>query len=69
MDDILPYINKIVKEQFNQDITVEWSRPDPKVGDWATNAALQLAKPLGKKPRDIAETIAGKLRENLSIYD
>ena len=69
MDDILPYIDKIVKEQFNQDISVECSRPDPKFGDLATNVALQLAKPLGKKPRDIAETIAGKLRENENIAD
>ncbi len=69
MDDILPYIDKIVKEQFNQDITVEWSRPDPKFGDLATNVALQLAKPLGKNPRDIAETIAEKLRENENIAD
>ena len=26
-------------------------------GDWATNAALALAKPLGKKPRDVAEAL------------
>ena len=30
---------------------------------------MQLAKPLGKKPRDIAETIAEKLRENENIAD
>ena len=69
MDDILPYIDKIVKEQFNQDISVECSRPDPKFGDLATNVALQLAGSLGKNPREIAETIAGKLRENENIAD
>ena len=69
MNDILLCIAKIIKEQFNQDISVECSRPDPKFGDLATNVALQLAKPLGKKPRDIAETIAGKLRENENIAD
>jgi arginyl-tRNA synthetase len=31
-------------------------------GDMATNAAMVLAKPAGKKPRDLAEAIAGKLR-------
>ena len=62
MNDILLCIAKIIKEQFNQDISVECSRPDPKFGDLATNVALQLAKPLGKKPRDIAEQIAEKLR-------
>jgi len=30
-------------------------------GDMATNAAMVLAKPAGKKPRDIAEAIAAKL--------
>lgn len=69
MNDILLCIARIIKEQFNQDISVECSRPDPKFGDLATNVALQLAKPLGKKPRDIAETIAGKLRENENIAD
>jgi arginyl-tRNA synthetase len=31
-------------------------------GDMATNAAMVLAKPAGKKPRELAEAIAGKLR-------
>jgi len=34
---------------------------DPAHGDMATNAAMVLAKPAGQKPRDIAETLAGKL--------
>ena len=62
MNDILLCIAKIIKEQFNQDISVECSRPDPKFGDLATNVALQLAKPLGKNPHEIAEQIAEKLR-------
>jgi arginyl-tRNA synthetase len=32
-------------------------------GDYATNAALQLAKPAGRPPREVAETIAARLRE------
>ncbi len=32
-------------------------------GDMATNAAIVLAKPAKMKPRDIAETLAGKLAE------
>src|SRR5690242_21283940 len=31
-------------------------------GDMATNAAMVLAKPAGKKPRELAEAIAAKLR-------
>jgi arginyl-tRNA synthetase len=33
-------------------------------GDMATNAAMVLAKDAGKKPRDLAEAIAGKLRSD-----
>lgn len=39
------------------------NRPDPQFGDFATNIALQLAKPLDKNPREVAEKVAGKLRE------
>lgn len=31
-------------------------------GDWSTNVALQLAKAAGRKPREVAEGIAGALR-------
>jgi len=42
-------------------IVVEPPR-DPTHGDMATNAAMVLAKDAGKKPRDVAEGIAAKLR-------
>ncbi|MFF4339770.1 arginine--tRNA ligase [Kitasatospora sp. NPDC001540] len=32
-------------------------------GDYATNVALQLAKPAGRPPRAVAEILAGRLRE------
>jgi arginyl-tRNA synthetase len=35
---------------------------DPSHGDMATNAAMVLAKDAGKKPRELAENIAAKLR-------
>ena len=56
-------ISQIVKQLFDQDISVQLTRPDPKFGDFATNVALQLAKPLGKNPREIAEMIAENLRK------
>jgi len=34
---------------------------DPSFGDWATNLAMMLAKPLGRKPREIAEQLIGTL--------
>jgi len=37
---------------------------DPAHGDMATNAAMVLAKDAGKKPRDLAEAIAAKLRDD-----
>src|ERR1700704_3559235 len=33
-------------------------------GDMATNAAMVLAKDAGKKPRELAEALAGKLRHD-----
>jgi arginyl-tRNA synthetase len=41
-------------------VTVEPPR-DPAHGDMATNAAMVLAKPAGRKPRDIAEALAADL--------
>lgn len=53
-----------VKSLFDRKIDIELTRPDAKFGDYATNAALQLAKPLGENPRHIAEKIAEKLRSH-----
>jgi arginyl-tRNA synthetase len=53
----------VIRELFNVEKDVVLTRPEPQFGDYATNIALQLAKPLGKNPRDIAEEIAAKLRE------
>jgi arginyl-tRNA synthetase len=35
---------------------------DPQFGEWATNAAMTLAKPLGKKPRDIAAALIAEMK-------
>lgn len=56
-------IAKLVKDVFGVDVDVKLSRPDPQFGDYATNVAMQLAKPLGKNPREIADELADKLRE------
>ena len=40
------------------DVTPLLERPrDPAFGDWATNLAMTLAKPLGRKPRDLAQQL------------
>jgi arginyl-tRNA synthetase len=38
-------------------------------GDYATNAALQLAKPAGRPPREVADIIAARLRTASAIDD
>lgn len=52
----------VIRHLFDREIDVSLSRPDPQFGDYATNAALQLAGPLKKNPRDIAEAIAKELQ-------
>jgi len=47
-------------------VTVEPPR-DPSNGDIATNVAMVLAKEAGKKPRELAEPIAEKLRADTLI--
>lgn len=57
-------ISQLIKELYDVDAAVVLTRPDPQFGDYATNVAMQLAKPLGKNPREIAEELAAKLRDN-----
>ena len=54
-----------VKDLFDVDVAVELTRPDEQFGDYATNVALQLAKKLGKPPREIAESLAAEAKEKL----
>lgn len=57
-------ISHIISEVFGIDVAVMLTRPDPQFGDWATNAALQLAGKVGKNPREIAEQLAERLRQS-----
>lgn len=57
-------IARTVNELYAQAIQPELSRPEAAFGDYATNVALQLAKPLEKNPREIAEAIAEHLQQN-----
>jgi len=56
-------ISQLVNQLYAVNMPVVLTRPDSQFGDYATNIALQLARPLGKSPRDIAEQLAEKLRE------
>jgi arginyl-tRNA synthetase len=59
-------IAEIVKNVFDIDGAIVLTRPDEQFGDYATNVALQLAGQLGKNPREVAEELAVKIRENLN---
>jgi arginyl-tRNA synthetase len=62
-------ISQVVRELFDVETEVKLTRPDADFGDYATNVALQIAKPLQKNPREVAETIAGALRESGDFSD
>ncbi|QDG77557.1 arginine--tRNA ligase [Labrenzia sp. PHM005] len=49
-------------------VVVEAPR-DPAHGDFATNAAMVLAKPLGMKPRDLAEKLVAELAKDPEITE
>jgi arginyl-tRNA synthetase len=53
-------VQRAFGDRHGVDVAVERPR-NPEHGDWATNIALQLAKPLGKSPRDIAAALKATL--------
>lgn len=60
--DLEQAIAAVCKDLFSADVAIELSRPDEQFGDYATNAALQLAKQLSKNPREVAEAIRASLK-------
>lgn len=64
MEKIAKNIQSIILELFGVDQPLQLSRPDSQFGDYSTNIAMQLAKPLGKNPREIAEVLCKKLQES-----
>ena len=52
----------IVEELFGVKTDVQLSRPEPQFGDYSTNIAMQLAKEVGKNPRDIALQLVDKMQ-------
>lgn len=49
-------------------VTIEYPR-DPEHGDYATNVAMQLAAPLGKNPREVAEIVIESLMKVDGVED
>lgn len=71
MEKIETAIEAVIKKLFDYDAEVLLTRPEEQFGDYATNVALQLAKPLGKNPREIGESLAAELRatRNAQLQD
>lgn len=65
MEETAKTLADVIQNVFNLEVKVELTRPDAQFGDYATNVALQLAGRLQRNPREIAEELAGKLREAL----
>lgn len=62
-------LTELVRDLFDVDVDVRLTRPEPQFGDYATNVAMQLAKSLGKNPREVAEEIAEKFRAHEDIAE
>ncbi|HET7229309.1 MAG TPA: arginine--tRNA ligase [Longimicrobium sp.] len=62
-EQLLAELRRVVTEMgADGDHPVTLERPrNPEHGDWATNVALTLAKPLRKAPRQIADELASRL--------
>lgn len=69
MERLASQITTIIQELYGQVVDVRLDRPEARFGDYATNVALQLAKPLGRNPRDVAEELASKLRDTGAYRD
>ncbi|CAM9556381.1 unnamed protein product, partial [Discosporangium mesarthrocarpum] len=52
-------------EEFRQGDPMVTAATKPEFGDYQCNAALQLAKPLGSKPRDVASKLAKEMEDRL----
>ena len=63
-DQVVTAVNTACKTLYGSDVVVELERPNEQFGDWSTNIAMKLAKPLGKNPRDIAQDITMQLHSN-----
>lgn len=67
--DIIETIKKTCSELYDVDAIVELDRPEEQFGDFATNVAMRLAKPLNRNPRDVAQEIATSLQRYEQFSD
>lgn len=65
MEYITVTLSRAILDVFNIELIPEVSRPDEQFGDYATNAAMQLAGRLRRNPREVAQELTTALREKL----
>ncbi len=57
-------IEQACTDLFKTNVSVDLTRPDEQFGDFSTNVGLQLAKQLGKNPRQLAQEIADYIKDS-----
>lgn len=65
MEQMRDAIAGIVKNLYDIETEITFTRPDEQFGDFATNVALQISKNIGKNPREVAQEIAGNINHEL----
>lgn len=65
--EIAESILAVCKLLYETEPIVELDRPDEQFGDYSTNVAMRLAKPLNKNPRDVAQEIVSRLQDNPTL--
>lgn len=66
-EELTETIKSVCDELFEAPGEVVLTRPEEQFGDFATNIAMQLAKKLGKNPREVAQAIVDKLGMDASV--
>jgi arginyl-tRNA synthetase len=69
MQELKQAIKEAAKRLFDTEIEPELSRPDEKFGDYASNAALQLAKQAAKTPNEIAQKLVTELQNSPGVKE
>ncbi|HET7827711.1 MAG TPA: hypothetical protein VFK97_02485, partial [Candidatus Saccharimonadales bacterium] len=67
MEELRQAISNAAKKLYDVAIEPELSRPAEQFGDYASNAALQLAKQTAKAPLEIARRLAEELKSQPDI--
>lgn len=60
--DLRELTSTVIADTYGVEVTPVFTRPDVGHGDFSTNIAMQLAKKLGKPPREVAESIKEVLK-------